>query len=304
MIEVASVAFNKVLEMDKDQTIGECEFNVYGTAKTLLNKVNKIIYKNGEVTDSDGEWIVSILLNVKRSELKSNNLVVTKEINDKAIEIAKKRASGTPLWYIIGETEFYGYKIKVDKNVLIPRPETEELCYNALKEITENSTVLDMCTGSGAIAITINKQSGAVVTAVDVSENALEVARENAIINDAKVEFILSDMFSNVDKKYDFILSNPPYIKTGDLASLQEEVKREPSLALDGGEDGLNFYRILSENSHKFLNFSGTMFMEIGIEQEEDVIKLFLENGNYKSAEAIKDINGINRIIKVVRNDV
>ena len=302
MIEVAITAFKKVLEMDEDESIPECEFNVFGTSKTLLEKVKAIVNKKGE-NDADAEWIVSIVLGVKRSEI-GDLTAVTREQSERALEIAKKRAEGVPLWYIIGETEFYGYKIKVNENVLIPRPETEELCYNALKEITENSTVLDMCTGSGAIAIAINKQSGAQVTAVDVSEKALEVAKENAIINGASVEFVLSDAFTNLDKKYDFILSNPPYIKTGDLASLQEEVKREPSLALDGGKDGLNFYRILSENAHKFLNFGGTIFMEIGINQDEEVIKLFLENGNYKSANAIKDINGINRIIKVVRNDV
>ena len=160
-----------------------------------------------------------------------------------------------------------------------------------------------MCTGSGAIAITINKQSGANVTAVDVSEKALVTAKENAKLNDANVNFILSDAFTNVEGKFDYILSNPPYIKTEDLSSLQDEVKREPTLALDGGNDGLDFYRILSKNAYKFLNFGGTVFMEIGINQEEDVIRLFLENGNYKTATAIKDINGINRIIKVVKND-
>ncbi len=302
MIEVAITAFNKVLEMDSDETVPECEFNVFGTSKTLLEKVKAIVNKKGE-NDADAEWIVSIVLGVKRSELKGNVIAITKEQSEKALEIAKKRAEGVPLWYIIGETEFYGYKIKVNENVLIPRPETEELCYNALKEITKDSKVLDMCTGSGAIAIAINKESGANVTAVDVSEKALEIAEENATINSANVEFVLSDMFTNVASKYDFILSNPPYIKTSDLSSLQEEVKREPSLALDGGEDGLDFYRILSKNAYKFLNFGGVLFMEIGVGQDDDVISLFLENGNYKSAIKIKDINGINRIIKVVKND-
>ena len=302
MIEVAITAFNKVLEMDADATIAECEFNVFGTSKKLLENVKAIVNKKGE-NDADAEWIVSIVLGIKRSEVNSNLIAITKEQNEKAIEIAKKRAEGIPLWYIIGETEFYGYKIKVNENVLIPRPETEELCYNALKEITSESTVLDMCTGSGAIAITIKKQSGANVTAVDVSEKALETANENAKLNDANVNFILSNAFDSVTGKFDFILSNPPYIKTEDLSTLQEEVKREPMLALDGGNDGLDFYRILSKNAHKFLNFGGTIFMEIGINQDDDVVKLFLENGNYKSATKIQDINGINRIIKVVKND-
>lgn len=302
MIEVAITAFNKVLEMDADDTIPECEFNVFGTSKKLLEKVKVIVDKKGE-NEADAEWIVSIVLGIKRSELHSKVIPITKEQNERALDIANKRAEGIPLWYILGETEFYGYKIKVNENVLIPRPETEELCFNALKEIKSDSTVLDMCTGSGAIAIAINLESGATVTAVDVSCKALDTAKENAVINNANINFILSDAFTNISGKFNFILSNPPYIKSGDLEFLQEEVKKEPSLALDGGADGLKFYRILSENAHKFLNFGGVVFMEIGLNQEDDVIKIFLENGNYKSADVIKDINGINRIIKVVKND-
>ena len=303
MIEVASVAFNKVLEMDNDQTIGECEFNVYGTAKTLLNKVNKIIYHSGEVTDSDGEWIVSILLNVKRSEVNSSSLVVTKEINDKAIEIAKKRASGTPLWYIFGETEFYGYKIKVDKNVLIPRPETEELCYVALKDINSESEVLDMCTGSGAIAIAVQKQSNCKMTGVDISLGALEVAKENATINGAEVTFISSDLFSQVNGVFDVIISNPPYIKTEDISKLEQEVLNEPYIALDGGKDGCDFYRKISKNAHKHLKNNGKLFLEIGSEQGQLVLDIFKESGYYKDVEVIKDLNSLDRIVKVVKND-
>lgn len=302
MIEVSITAFNKVLQMDEDASIPECEFGVFGTAKTLLQKVKNIINKNGEVSDADAEWIVSIVLDKKRSEINSSAIAVTKEQSDKALEIAKKRAEGIPLWYIIGETEFYGYKLKVNENVLIPRPETEELCYNALKDIKECDSVLDMCTGSGAIAIAIKKQVNCDVTAVDVSHKALEVAKENAKLNGVEIDFILSNAFSNVNKTFDVILSNPPYIKTEDISLLQNEVKREPTLALDGGDDGLDFYRILAKNSYKFLNKNGKIFMEIGIGQDEDVARLF-ENNNYKDITVINDLNGIKRIIKVVKND-
>lgn len=304
MIEVAITAFNKVLEMDEDPTIKECEFNVFGTAKTLLNKVNKIIYKNGKVDDADGEWIVSYVLNIKRSQIFDKSITITKEQNDKAIELAKKRATNIPLDYVLNESQFYGLKFYVDENVLIPRPETEELCAYALKFISDGDDVLDMCTGSGAIAITIKSNSNSNVFAVDVSQSALEIAKKNAKLNNVEVDFILSNMFDNLTKTFNVIISNPPYIKTEDLVYLDECVLREPILALDGGNDGLNYYRILSKNSHKFLKNNGYLFMEIGANQSQDVVKIFSENNCYKDIEIIKDINGIERIIKVVKNDV
>ncbi len=301
MIEVAITAFTKVLQMDEDSSIPECEFGVFGTSKTLLEKVKNIVNKNGD-NDADAEWIVSIVLDKKRSEIDSNTIPVTKEQSDKALEIAKKRAEGMPLWYVIGETEFYGYKIKVNKNVLIPRPETEELCFNALKEINDGDSVLDMCTGSGAIAIAIKKNVNCNMTAVDVSLDALEVAKLNAKLNEVDIDFILSNAFENVSAKFDVILSNPPYIKTSDLSSLQKEVKCEPTLALDGGDDGLDFYRILSKNAYKFLKNGGKLFMEIGAGQDKDIVELF-NNDNYKNIMVLNDLNGIKRIIKVIKND-
>ncbi|MBO5927136.1 MAG: peptide chain release factor N(5)-glutamine methyltransferase [Clostridia bacterium] len=302
MIEVAITAFNKVLEMDADSSIPECEFGVFGTAKTLLEKVKKIL-SSSVIDDADAEWIVALTLNVKRSELLDKTVAVTKEQSNEAIKIAKKRAEGIPLSYILGETEFYGFKIKVDNNVLIPRPETEELCMHAIKEITSESIVLDMCTGSGAIAIAVNKLTGSNVTAVDISNSALNVAKNNAELNKANVTFINSNLFDAVEGKFDFILSNPPYVKTSDLANLSEEVKKEPTLTLDGGEDGLDFYRVLAEKSHEYLNENGVIYMEIGINQDNDVISLF-KNDNYKNVCAITDINNVKRIIRAVKNDI
>jgi release factor glutamine methyltransferase len=211
----------------------------------------------------------------------------------------EQRVSGRPLWYCIGDTDFYGYKIKVNENVLIPRPETEILVEKALKFIDSDKTVLDLCTGSGAIAITVNKKSGAKVTAVDVSEGALDVAKNNAKEVGAEVEFILSDMFNALDgRKFDVIISNPPYIKSEDIKSLQKEVRDfEPVLALDGGEDGYDFYRIILNHAKNYLVDNGVLFMECGIDQAQNIAEMFSSIG---SVEIIKDYENIERIVKVV----
>ena len=299
MIEVSIKAFKTVLEMDADESIKEVEFNVFGGTKTLLTKVKKLFAGKG-IDDSDAEWIVCHATNYNRSEL-SLNLPVDREMTEKAFELSIRRLEGTPLWYVIGDTDFYGYKISVNENVLIPRPETEELCSYALSHINNESSVLDLCTGSGAIAIAIKLKSNAKVTAVDISSEALSVAEFNAKLNNADIEFIKSDMFTNLKGGFDFILTNPPYIKTCDLVNLQAEVKKEPMLALDGGKDGLKFYRIIAENSYKFLNDNGMIFAEFGIDQSKDIFDIFMQTNKYKDIEIIKDINGLDRIIKAVK---
>ena len=214
-------------------------------------------------------------------------------------KIVSERISGRPLWYCIGDTEFYGYTIKVDERVLIPRPETEILVEKALKHINKQSRVLDLCTGSGAIAISVNKESGAFVTAVDVSQDALNLASENAKLNDAQVDFVLSDMFNGLEgQKFDVIISNPPYIKSQDILSLQKEVKDfEPNLALDGGEDGYNFYKIITKNAKNYLNDGGVLIMECGIGQAQDIKEMLV---GFRSVEIIKDYSQIDRIVKAV----
>lgn len=298
MIEVAITAFNKVLEMDADPTVPETEFNAFGTVKTLLSKVNSVLKKSKFDTESDGEWIVSRVTGVSRSALSTSSVLVTKEQNDDAMKFAKERASGVPLAYVFGDADFYGFTFKVDKNVLIPRPETEELVMHAIKVIDNSSKVLDVCTGSGAIAITVNKKTGAKVTALDYYSSALAVASENARLLNANVTFIESDMFSAVNGEYDVIISNPPYIEKADLENLQAEVLYEPITALDGGDDGLDFYKILSKNSHRFLKENGYLFLECGINQANLITKLLEEENAYCEIEIIKDINGIDRIIK------
>ncbi len=304
MIEVAITSFNEVLLMDSDQTLPEKSFDVFGTVQTLLSKVEKVLAKGGVIELIDAEWIVSRVTGVPRSALKQSKQNVTKKQNDEALQYAKLRAENKPLSYVFGDADFYGYNFKVSDSVLIPRPETEELVDLALKEIKSDSKVLDMCCGSGAIGVTVNLKTGASVYMVDVSSGALEVAKENAKNLGATAQFILSDKFEFVDEKFDFIISNPPYINKEDMENLQVEVKAEPSLALFGGEDGLDFYRHFASVCHNYLTDNGIIFLECGIGQANDIKNLFDSENKYGEVTIIKDINGIDRIIRVgARND-
>lgn len=301
MIEVAIVAFKSVLEMDNDQTIPEEEFVIAQKRSELLKKVKEKLAQNGIDEQAEAEWIVSLALGVKRSELNSEDIVYPSKV-EKVIKIVNERITGRPLWYCVGDTDFYGYTIKVDERVLIPRPETELLVENALKYVNNESKVLDLCTGSGAIAISVQKQSGAIVTAIDVSEGAIELAKENAKLNCAEIEFIKSDMFNEISgeniRKFDVVISNPPYIKSEDIRSLQKEVKDfEPMLALDGGVDGYVFYRIIAENAKNYLNNNGVLLLECGEGQAQNIASML--NG-FASVEIIKDYENIERIVKAV----
>lgn len=297
MMEVAIAAFNKVLEMDADESVAPVKFVTPEKVNNCLERVVKELKEGGISDESDGEWIVSIVSGVKRSDLKQNQSLISASNIDKINAYVKERISGRPLWYIVGNTEFYGFTLDVDERVLIPRPETEELVEHALKDINENSEVLDLCTGSGAIAIAVKKLTNAKVTAVDISDKAIELAKLNADKNNAEIEFILSDMFDGVgDRKFDVIISNPPYIKSEDIQTLDTEVKSfEPILALDGGNDGLDYYRKIFQNASKHLKNCGVLYLECGINQAQEIADMF---GGYET-EIIKDINGIDRIIKI-----
>lgn len=298
MLEVAITAFNKVLEMDENPSIKEQQFVVPEKRKVLLDRIKATLKQNGIEEDAEAEWIVSLTLKIKRDQLNCDALVFPKNI-DIINKIVEERISGRPLWYCIGDTDFYGYIIKVDERVLIPRPETEYLVEQALPYCNEDKSVLDLCTGSGAIAIAINKKTGANVVASDVSQDAISLATENAKLNSANVEFLCGDMFSSVnDRKFDVIISNPPYIKTQVISTLQKEVKDfEPTIALDGGEDGLKFYKIIATESIKYLNDNGVLLLEIGFDQAEQVKNLLC---NFKNVEIIKDFENNDRIIKAV----
>lgn len=199
------------------------------------------------------------------------------------------------LHILFGYKEFMKLNFKVNENVLIPREDTEILVQEAIK--LDKKNILDMCTGSGCIAISLAKYvKNARVIGVDVSTKALEIAKVNADLNGVLVEFIKSDLFENVQGKYDLIISNPPYIRTDVTKTLQEEVKREPIQALDGGIDGLDFYRTISNKARNFLNENGYLAFEIGYDEASNVSDI-LKKYKYKNIRLIKDLSENDRVI-------
>ena len=208
---------------------------------------------------------------------------------------------GKPIQYITNHQEFMKLDFYVDENVLIPQPDTEilvEKVIEILKDKGNTCSVLDMCTGSGTIGISIAKYiPKADVYVSDISRPALKIAQKNAFKNEVEnIHFILSDGFKNINKKdFDIIVSNPPYIETDIINGLPEEVKHEPHLALDGGKDGLDFYRIFSVQSPLFLKPSGYLCLEIGYQQKGEVCKL-LKN-NFKNIKTFQDYGGRDRVV-------
>ncbi len=208
--------------------------------------------------------------------------------------------SGKPLAYILGYVPFYDCKIFVDKNCLIPRQETELLVDMIVKscngQIDTNTKFLDLCSGSGAIAIAIQKKLKYEADAVEIKKRCCKLIVKNSNFNECKVNVINCDMFEKVNDKYDFIVSNPPYIETTEIEKLDSSVKDfEPHIALDGGKDGLDFYRKIAENSPTYLKENGQLFLEIGFEQAEKVSKLLEKN--FTEIEIKKDYSNLDRFI-------
>ncbi len=298
MIEVAIAAFNKVLEMDADPAVAETEFVTSGILSKMLSALKEKFKKNG-IDESDAEWIYSIVLGIKRSELSSERMIAPSE-SKKIKEIADKRLTGRPLWYIVGDTEFFGCKIKVDERALIPRPETELLADYTVKSVEDGDKVLDMCTGSGCIAISVARRCAkrrVSVTAADISDAAIMLARENAQLNGVNVDFVQSDLFTNVRGRFNVIVCNPPYIRSDEIASLQKEVREfEPRIALDGGADGLDLYRRIAKSIRSYLARDGVLLLECGEGQTEEILKIF---GKCSYVMPIKDLSGVDRFLKI-----
>lgn len=216
--------------------------------------------------------------------------------------IDKHIEKNVPLSHLAGFEYFYDRKFKVTKDVLSPRMETEELIYKVIEYAKmsnkNNLKILDLCTGSGIIAITIRKELENLsleVVASDISEAALKVAKENAIMNEAEVKFIQSDIFENINDKFDIIVSNPPYIAYDDKVTMEDNVLNyDPHLALFAEEGGMYFYRKIVENAKQYLKEDGVIFFEIGYDQREKILKLANENG-FK-AEVYKDLNDRDRM--------
>ena len=267
---------------------------------SLYAEMNTKLKASDRYEPSDIDWIIATVLDKNRAEVKLVRCVSQKDARE-ILRACERRAKGEPLSSIFGWVEFYGLRFDVNKKVLSPRMETEILVEQVLKKIEEfdAESVLDLCTGSGAIAVTLAKYSKSKIYASDISKQALSVAEANARKNEVKVEFCQSDLLKDLKKgrKYDIIVSNPPYIKTGDLDKLDFEVRKyDPRLALDGGEDGLDFYRKIIEDAKKKLNKRGWLFFEVGKGQAEQVTALMQANG-YESVQAVKDYNKIERVI-------
>lgn len=215
-------------------------------------------------------------------------------------EIAvQKRAEHIPLQYIIGEQEFMGLRFKVNSNVLIPRQDTETLVEQVLKIVKPGMKVLDLCTGSGCVLISVLKNAPELTgMGSDISKTALLVAKENAKLHEVDAEWVRSDLFDNITETFDVIMANPPYIPTGEILSLMPEVRDfEPENALDGGADGLDFYRKIAGQVKDYLNPGGYVYMEIGYDQGEAVSEL-MRNAGFTEVEVIKDLARNDRVVK------
>ena len=227
---------------------------------------------------------------------------VTEEEKQFVEEIYKKLAAHIPAQYIMGHAEFFGMQLKVDERVLIPRPETEELVDLILTENPEkNLKVLDIGTGSGAIALALAKnRPDWSVTATDISQDALDLATENAKRQDLNLSFIKSDCFSEISSKYDIIVSNPPYISRADEVEVGLNVLHsEPHLALFADEDGLAIYRRIAEDSKDYLNDGGKIYLEIGYKQGQSVPDLFRKNFPEKQVRTLKDQFSQDRMVVI-----
>lgn len=268
--------------------------------KGLLTDGTKMLTQAGiDEAELDARYILEYItgLNSAQYFIHSED-IIEKNKAEEFFRLIERRSKRIPLSYVIGTRDFFGLTFKVDENVLIPEQETELLVDEVIKH-SEGKSVLDMCTGSGCIAISIalfGKPSK--VAASDISEKALKVARENAkSLKAGEISFIQGDMFENVTDKFDIIVSNPPYIETGEIDELMPEVRDYiPRLALDGDIDGLKFYRIISKEAVKKLNKNGRIFYEIGYNQSRAVASILLENG-FTDVKIMKDYSGLDRIV-------
>ena len=223
---------------------------------------------------------------------------VPKEQAESYREVILRRAGHIPLQHITGEQEFMGYSFLVNPDVLIPRQDTETLTEEALKFTEPGMKVLDLCTGSGCILISLMKKChGLTGTGCDISEKALKMARENGRRLQVEASWIQSDLFEQISERFDLIVSNPPYIRTGVIEELQEEVRlHDPWIALDGKKDGLYFYRRIIAESTGYIRDNGALMFEIGHDQAEDVVRL-MEEAGYTQIRVKKDLAGLDRVV-------
>lgn len=248
----------------------------------------------------DAWYLLQMVCKIERSYYYVHGEEDITQDAQKEYEIAvQKRAEHIPLQYIIREQEFMGLRFKVNSNVLIPRQDTETLVEQVLKIVKPGMKVLDLCTGSGCVLISVLKNAPELTgMGSDISKTALLVAKENAKLHEVDAEWVRSDLFDNITETFDVIMANPPYIPTGEILSLMPEVRDfEPENALDGGADGLDFYRKIAGQVKDYLNPGGYVYMEIGYDQGEAVSEL-MRNAGFTEVEVIKDLARNDRVVK------
>ncbi|MBL7149369.1 MAG: peptide chain release factor N(5)-glutamine methyltransferase [Candidatus Cloacimonetes bacterium] len=249
----------------------------------------------------DSEYIIAHVLGMSRLEL---NLHQDDDITEDNLVLIQnmisRRQKNEPLQYILGETDFYGLTFKVNEHVLIPRPETELLVEKIIKENPAVEEILEIGTGSGAIAIALAANIKNVkIIAVDISNEALQVARENAVKNKVNINFCFSDVFENVIGKYDLIISNPPYISNKEYQYLSSEIREyEPLIALLADDNGLAFYKKILCSAKDYLTENGKIYFEIGCSLSESIKKVAEENG-FRNIETVKDLNDFDRMMVI-----
>ena len=270
--------------------------------KRVLEEAVKIL-KDNNIDEAiiKAKIVLCMVLKIEKEYIIINDSKeMEKEDEEKYFQYINKLKNGIPLQYITNNQEFMKLNFFVDENVLIPRADTEILVEEVISLANDDKNkILDVCTGSGAIAVSLAKYiKNSNVMAIDISKEALKIAEKNAFNNNVNIKFIESDLFNNLEENdFDIIVSNPPYIRENVINELSIEVKHEPKIALDGGKDGLDFYRKLSSESYKYLKEDGYLCLEIGYDQKNEVIEILKNEKKYKNIYSKKDLFGNDRII-------
>lgn len=271
--------------------------NVETVAQTVKRIADIVRVRAGAEARREASLLVASAFRVDHRRLLTIlETKVSLETADRLSILANRRALGEPLQYLLGTWEFMGLPFLVSPAVLIPRPDTELLAEEALRLIAARHyrTALDLCCGSGCIGISVQRHSGIRVTLSDISADAMAIAKQNAVRNEVKATFVQGDLFEPLHaEKFDLILCNPPYLTAQEMKNLQPEVAREPSLALDGGCDGLEFYRRIAMDFKKHLLPGGALLVEIGATQAKEVMRIF------ETDHMLRDYGGNDRVVLV-----
>jgi release factor glutamine methyltransferase len=269
----------------------------------LKHARNRLAQTNCPDPDIDARWIAEDVMGLTRQELVfEGDRAIPRHQLYRLEAMLDRRAAGEPVQYILGNADFMGLRFRVDGAVLIPRQDTETLVEATLIELRQRPgrpALLDLCAGSGCVGLSLASLApNARITLADVSHEALEIARANQKNLGVKVELRQGDLFNAVGReRFDIIASNPPYIPTGELSGLQRELRFEPRIALDGGVDGLDFYRRIAEGAADHLNPGGAVFLEVGIHEAQPVLDLVKAHLPCAQAGTVKDLNGVERVV-------